>query len=130
VIDCCFTLSGRTPAGRTPAGRTPAGSTPAGSTPAGRTLADREAARISSATPGGAPPPLESGGPAGATAEAGQWVIIDYKTDAVPPGKARETAQKHKAQLDLYSAALTALTGLPVKARYIHLLAAGESVEV
>ncbi|MDO5111330.1 MAG: helicase-exonuclease AddAB subunit AddA [Clostridia bacterium] len=60
--------------------------------------------------------------------ENGAWVIIDYKTDFVPPGKAHEVAARHKRQLDIYADALTALTGEPVKEKYIHLLHTGESV--
>ncbi len=60
--------------------------------------------------------------------EDGAWVIIDYKTDRVPEGKARETAAKHQRQLDVYADALAALTGEPVKEKYVHLLLTGESV--
>ncbi|MDD4075075.1 MAG: helicase-exonuclease AddAB subunit AddA [Eubacteriales bacterium] len=60
--------------------------------------------------------------------ENGAWVVIDYKTDRVSAGKAYETAAKHQRQLDVYADALAALTGEPVKEKYIHLLMTGESV--
>ncbi len=63
--------------------------------------------------------------------ENGEWVVVDYKTDRIPPGvSAREAAQKHKRQLDIYASALAALTGRKVKASYIYLLSSGESVEL
>lgn len=63
--------------------------------------------------------------------EDGEWVVLDYKTDRVRPGDTPEqTAQKHKRQLDIYSDALSALSGERVKARYIHLLSVGKTVEI
>ena len=62
--------------------------------------------------------------------EDGQWVLIDYKTDFVPAGKAKQAAAKHRRQLALYRNALEALTGAPVKEMYIHFLGIGESVRV
>ncbi len=62
--------------------------------------------------------------------EDGQWVLIDYKTDFVPRGRAKEAAAKHRRQLSLYRNALAALTGAPVKEMYIHFLGIGESVRV
>lgn len=62
--------------------------------------------------------------------EDGQWVLIDYKTDFVPAGKADQAARRHRRQLTLYRNALAALTGVPVKEMYIHFLSTGESVMV
>lgn len=62
--------------------------------------------------------------------EDGQWVLIDYKTDFVPKGRAKETASKHRRQLTLYKNALSALTGAEVKEMYIHFLSTGESVRM
>ncbi len=62
--------------------------------------------------------------------EDGQWVLIDYKTDFVPKGKAKQAASKHRRQLTLYRNALEALTGAGVKEMYIHFLGIGESVRV
>ena len=59
------------------------------------------------------------------------WTLIDYKTDRVPDGVAPLTvAKRHAAQLDLYAAALSALTGVPVIRRYIVLLTAFETVRL
>lgn len=62
--------------------------------------------------------------------EGGEWVLIDYKTDYVPKGGAREVAMSHAKQLRLYKSALEELTGIPVKECWIHLLSTGESVLV
>ncbi|MBQ6703961.1 MAG: PD-(D/E)XK nuclease family protein, partial [Clostridia bacterium] len=62
--------------------------------------------------------------------EDGQWVLIDYKTDFVPQGKAKQAAARHRRQLTLYRNALSALTGTPVKEMYVHFLGIGESVRV
>ena len=62
--------------------------------------------------------------------EDGQWVLIDYKTDFVPNGKAKQAAAKHRRQLILYRNALEALTGAKVKEMYVHFLGIGESVRI
>ena len=62
--------------------------------------------------------------------ERGRWVLIDYKTDFVPPGGAPEIAQRHRAQLALYAVALAAVSGILVGERYVVLLRAGENVRV
>ena len=62
--------------------------------------------------------------------EGGEWVLIDYKTDYVPKGGAKEVAMSHTKQLRLYKSALEELTGIPVKECWIHLLSTGESVLV
>jgi len=63
--------------------------------------------------------------------EDGAWVILDYKTDYVPPGRSgAQAAKKHEKQIAIYAAALEALTGMPVKEAYIHLLHTGESVRM
>ena len=61
--------------------------------------------------------------------EAGGWTLIDYKTDRIPIGETPEgIAHRHAAQLSLYSDALSALTGMPVRERYVVLLTAGAAV--
>lgn len=61
----------------------------------------------------------------------GKWVLVDYKTDAVPLGQdPARIAQRHRAQLAFYAEALEALTGIPVGERYIHLLRSGDSVRL
>ena len=62
--------------------------------------------------------------------EGGKWVLMDYKTDYVPKGRAKEVAMSHAKQLRLYKSALEELTGIPVKECWIHLLSTGESVLV
>lgn len=62
--------------------------------------------------------------------EGGEWVLIDYKTDYVPKGGAKEVAMSHAKQLRLYKSALEELTDIPVKECWIHLLSTGESVLV
>lgn len=62
--------------------------------------------------------------------EGGKWVLMDYKTDYVSKGRAKEVAMSHAKQLRLYKSALEELTGIPVKECWIHLLSTGESVLV
>ncbi len=55
--------------------------------------------------------------------EDGQWVLLDYKTDRIPKGEnAQLTAMRHREQLSLYARALSRLTGIPVKEKYVCLL--------
>ena len=62
--------------------------------------------------------------------EDGHWVLIDYKTDRVPPWRAREQAQQHRQQLSLYAEALSAISGIPVGEQIVALLRAGENIRV
>lgn len=63
--------------------------------------------------------------------EDGEWVIIDYKTDYVGGSKTPEqVAARHKAQLDMYTDALEALSGKKVKERYVYLISSGDTVRV
>lgn len=53
------------------------------------------------------------------------WVLVDYKTDRVPPGEpAARQAAAHAPQLRLYAGALAQLTGLPVAELLVVLLSA------
>ncbi|MCL2671456.1 MAG: UvrD-helicase domain-containing protein [Clostridiales bacterium] len=61
--------------------------------------------------------------------EDGNWILIDYKSDRVTTTP-RESAERHKHQIELYAAALARVTGIPVTERYIVLLSAGVCVEV
>ena len=61
--------------------------------------------------------------------EDGAWVLLDYKTDRVE-GDPNEYAKKHTRHVALYANALSKLSGLPVKERYIVLLGAKTEVEV
>ncbi|MDR0840895.1 MAG: UvrD-helicase domain-containing protein [Christensenellaceae bacterium] len=63
--------------------------------------------------------------------EEGQWVLLDYKTDFVPPGaNAARVARRHARQLELYALSLERMTGCAVKEKYIVLLRTGEVVEI
>lgn len=55
--------------------------------------------------------------------EDGQWVLVDYKTDA--PGDVRQVLEKHRPQLEIYAQALTRITGRAVRERVIYLVRAG-----
>ena len=61
----------------------------------------------------------------------GEWVILDYKTDHIPPGQTPEqAAAKHALQLQLYASALEALTGIPVREALVVLLFAKTAVSI
>ncbi|MEN6471613.1 MAG: helicase-exonuclease AddAB subunit AddA [Clostridiaceae bacterium] len=63
--------------------------------------------------------------------EDGAWVLIDYKTDYLPPGTSpARAAQKHARQVGLYALSLESLTGKPVKERHVHFLRTGDSVKL
>jgi ATP-dependent helicase/nuclease subunit A len=63
--------------------------------------------------------------------ESGAWVLVDYKTDAVPAGAdAGEAAARHARQVNLYAQALERLTGVPVRESYIYLFGIGQAVEI
>ena len=51
--------------------------------------------------------------------EAGELVLLDYKTDKIEKGGAEIYAQKYKTQLDMYSKALEYETGLKVKEKIV-----------
>ena len=50
--------------------------------------------------------------------EDGEWVLVDYKTDAVE--KAQDLIDRYRVQLDLYERALTQITGKNVKEKLIY----------
>jgi ATP-dependent helicase/nuclease subunit A len=62
--------------------------------------------------------------------EDGAWVLLDHKTDRVAGRDLKEAAGEHAAQLAFYARALEALTGRPVKERWVVLLRAGEAVRL
>jgi ATP-dependent helicase/nuclease subunit A len=57
-------------------------------------------------------------------------VLIDYKTDQVPPGKEDVIRKRYASQLAYYSKALETLTGKRVKERYIYLFSTGEVIDL
>jgi ATP-dependent helicase/nuclease subunit A len=44
----------------------------------------------------------------------GGIVIVDYKTDDVSPDAIEEAVESHRSQAEIYAAAATKATGLPV----------------
>ena len=63
--------------------------------------------------------------------EDGEWTLLDYKTDRVPRGGTpEETAARHRAQVELYAGALGALSGIPVREKYVVLLRAGACIRL
>jgi ATP-dependent helicase/nuclease subunit A len=57
-------------------------------------------------------------------------VLLDYKTDAVPPGGITEIAARYRVQLNYYAQALEKLTGKPVKERFLYLFSAEQAFEL
>jgi ATP-dependent helicase/nuclease subunit A len=62
--------------------------------------------------------------------EDGGVVLLDYKTDALAPGRAQTLVAKYQAQMDYYAKALTQILEKPVKETYIYSLALQEAVRV
>jgi len=58
------------------------------------------------------------------------WVIVDYKSDYVPPGGREKIVARYQGQLALYSQAVATVLGQPVKAAYLYLFSTGEVVPV
>lgn len=58
------------------------------------------------------------------------FVIIDYKTDRLPPGGMAELAQRYHLQLAYYARAVEAILQEPVQAAYLYALTADKSVRV
>lgn len=54
--------------------------------------------------------------------EDGEWVLVDYKTDFVEPGKERDLYEKYASQLEYYERALSQLTGQRVKEKILYSL--------
>ncbi len=61
--------------------------------------------------------------------EEGGWVLVDYKTDKETPGGSRLFAERYRAQILAYRAALREL-GVRVTAAYLLLARTGEAVEI
>jgi len=57
-------------------------------------------------------------------------VLLDYKTDAVPPGGVTEIARRYRVQMDYYAQALERLTGKRVKERCLYLFSAEQVLEL
>ena len=54
--------------------------------------------------------------------EDGEIIVLDYKTDRVPRGKAGETLliQRYKTQMDYYQRAIEQISGKKVKDRILY----------
>jgi ATP-dependent helicase/nuclease subunit A len=61
--------------------------------------------------------------------EGGQWVLVDYKTDYVP-GDVQEYKIIYEKQLSLYANALSSITGVPVKERWLCFLRNNRQVQL
>ena len=57
-------------------------------------------------------------------------VLIDYKTDQVPPGSGETIRERYSSQIGYYAKALETLTGKKVKERYIYLFSTGEVIDL
>jgi len=62
--------------------------------------------------------------------EDGKWVLVDYKTDHVTQESLDEKARGYKVQLALYARALSTITGVDVKEKYLYFMRAGRAVPV
>lgn len=63
--------------------------------------------------------------------EEGGWVLVDHKTSRVDKAHtARTVAERYRGQLELYAMALEKLTGMPIREKYVYLLAADEAVKL
>jgi len=62
-------------------------------------------------------------------AEAGEYVVVDYKTDRVASAQAREVAERYRPQGQVYARAVQAALGLPAPPRFeLWFLSPGEVV--
>lgn len=57
-------------------------------------------------------------------------VLVDYKTDIIPPGGIEAIMGRYRVQLDYYARALAILTQKKVKERYLYLFSIGELLEM
>ncbi|MEA4853757.1 MAG: UvrD-helicase domain-containing protein [Christensenella sp.] len=58
------------------------------------------------------------------------WVLVDYKTDRISEKTKNVTAEGYAPQLALYARALSEITGIPVKERYLYFMRLGQCVAV
>lgn len=62
--------------------------------------------------------------------DQGGWVLIDYKTDRVTEETVSDALDHYRSQLSIYEQALTRLTGLPVREKYLYLMRLGRFFEI
>jgi ATP-dependent helicase/nuclease subunit A len=58
------------------------------------------------------------------------YTVIDFKTDRVAPGQEELRAEQYRSQLEIYTSALTEMTGQPVARRILWFFATGTAVEL
>ena len=58
--------------------------------------------------------------------EAGQWILLDYKTDRDAP----DIGERYRIQIELYAAAVEALLKIKVAEKYLYLLNGGRFVKI
>ncbi|HHV56908.1 MAG TPA: helicase-exonuclease AddAB subunit AddA [Firmicutes bacterium] len=63
-------------------------------------------------------------------AEPEGWLLLDFKTDAVPPAVLAARLPGYQKQVELYVRAVTAWSRRPVSEAYLYFLAAGRAVRV
>ena len=57
-------------------------------------------------------------------------MLLDYKTDRVDEKTVEKVARGYALQLDLYARALTDITGIPVKQKYLYFMRIQKCIEV
>lgn len=62
--------------------------------------------------------------------EDDQWILVDYKTDAVIKGKEYLVADRYRVQLQLYKEALIKITGKNVKESFIYLFSVNKAIRL
>ncbi len=62
--------------------------------------------------------------------EKDQWILVDYKSDAIWEGNREALIETYRSQIHLYKEALETLTGIKVKESYIYFFHIDEAVKV
>lgn len=63
-------------------------------------------------------------------AEEDGWVLLDYKSDYVPPGGVDKFIANYQGQINLYTKAVERIMGVKVKERYLYLFSLGKGLKV
>ncbi|MFC5467096.1 helicase-exonuclease AddAB subunit AddA [Cohnella suwonensis] len=62
--------------------------------------------------------------------EDGGLVLVDYKTDELRGGGAKEAAEKHRFQVEKYGEAVERIVGKPLKEAYVYFFDGGQAVRL
>ncbi|WP_172249720.1 helicase-exonuclease AddAB subunit AddA [Saccharibacillus deserti] len=63
--------------------------------------------------------------------ENGKWILLDYKTDRLKPGRGiDELAEHYRFQLDFYAHAVEDMLGEPVHEKWLYFFDAGEGIRL